>query len=108
MLIFTPQSEEIARHRLACGRHLRIVQPEHYAGLKAMSQRDKRAVITPKGKQIEAARIGTDAMEAALTAYAGPFARTHVSHDVGRVGNPTYASACSNARSNAVLVRASL
>jgi transposase len=43
LLIFTLQGEEIAHHRLATGRYQRIVQPEHYAGLKAMSQRPKRA-----------------------------------------------------------------
>jgi transposase len=43
LLIFSPQNEEIARHRAAIGRHQRIVQPAHYAGLEAVSQRPKRA-----------------------------------------------------------------
>jgi transposase len=43
LLILTPQGEEIAHHRVATGRYQRIVQPEHYAGLKATTQRPKRA-----------------------------------------------------------------
>jgi hypothetical protein len=42
LLIFSPQNKEIARHRLAAGRHQRVVQPAHYAGLNAVSQRPKR------------------------------------------------------------------
>ena len=43
VLIFSPQGEELARHRLASGRYQRIVQPTHYAGLKATSPRLQRA-----------------------------------------------------------------
>lgn len=43
VLILSPQGDEIARHRLATGRYQRVVVPEHYAGLRAVSQRPKRA-----------------------------------------------------------------
>ena len=46
VLIFSPQGEEIARHRLASGRYQRIVQPKHYAGLKATSPHLQRAGAT--------------------------------------------------------------
>ena len=43
VLIFSPEGGEIARHRLAKGRYQRVVRPEHYAGLKAVSSRSRRA-----------------------------------------------------------------
>ena len=42
LLIFSPQGDEIACHRVATGHGQRLVQPEHYAGLKATSQSPKR------------------------------------------------------------------
>lgn len=43
VVIHTAQGEEIARHRLATGRYQRSVQPGHYAGIQAESQRPRRA-----------------------------------------------------------------
>jgi hypothetical protein len=43
LLIFSPQGNEIACHRVATHHGQRVVQAEHYAGLEATSQSPKRA-----------------------------------------------------------------
>jgi transposase len=58
LLIFSPQGKEIACHRVATGHGQRIVQPEHYAGLKAVYHRPKRAgavqIVSPPSPLAEA------------------------------------------------------
>jgi len=43
VLILSPEGDEVAHHRLVTGRHQRVVRPEHYAGLRAVASRSKRA-----------------------------------------------------------------
>ena len=58
LLIFCPQGQEIACHRVATDRGRRIVQPEHYAGVKAVYHRPKRAgavqIVSPPSSLAEA------------------------------------------------------
>ena len=46
LLIFSPQGDEIACHRVANGRGQRVMQPEHFASLRAKSHRPQRAGAT--------------------------------------------------------------
>jgi len=46
LLIFSPQGEQIACHRLSEGHGQRSMQPEHYAGIRSTSQAVKRARAT--------------------------------------------------------------
>lgn len=43
VVIFSSEGDEVAHHRLVTGRHQRAVRPEHYAGLRAVASRSKRA-----------------------------------------------------------------
>jgi transposase len=43
VIVFSPDSEEIARHRLATGRHQRVVVAAHYQGLPTKTPRKMRA-----------------------------------------------------------------